>query len=184
MQWWHAAGTLLQVKLVTLPFSRDVEMDNRQLQRLNRQMRACTSTRAFVCVSREHRMSLELKAQACSRLFYDCVSNPCFLMGLAAVSCSSFLHAAVCHGLRCLVSSQPGCRSLADCQSSQIVTLCSCRRCSAAETPSSMRSSTICCACQAGIYSMNAISCCHISSSWCMPGALRHTSPALRPGCR
>eukprot|EP00892_Ulva_mutabilis_P010228 jgi/Ulvmu1/7578/UM038_0001.1 len=56
-------GTLLQVKLLNLPFSRNVEMDAPQLQQLSRQMRICMHGRAFVCISREHRMSLQLKAQ-------------------------------------------------------------------------------------------------------------------------
>lgn len=60
---FDAAGSLLQVKLVSIPFSRDVEMDDQQLQMLSRQMRACLDSKAFVCVSREHRMSLELKSQ-------------------------------------------------------------------------------------------------------------------------
>lgn len=59
----HAAGSMLQVRLLAIPFSRDVEMDNQQLQMLSQQMRECLSSRAFVCVSREHRMSLALKSQ-------------------------------------------------------------------------------------------------------------------------
>lgn len=59
----RVAGSILQVRLVAIPFSRNIEMDSKQLQMLSQQMRECLSSRAFVCVSREHRMSLALKSQ-------------------------------------------------------------------------------------------------------------------------
>lgn len=57
------SGSLLQVKLLLMPFSRDVKANPQDLAAMTAQLRFCTCTRAFVCVGREQRMSLELKAQ-------------------------------------------------------------------------------------------------------------------------
>ena len=57
------AGSLLQVKLFLMPFTRDVATDSRSMAAMHAQLRLCARTRAFLCTSREHRLSLELKAQ-------------------------------------------------------------------------------------------------------------------------
>eukprot|EP00892_Ulva_mutabilis_P000029 jgi/Ulvmu1/10026/UM059_0075.1 len=56
-------GSLLQVKLLSMPFNRDVDVDAARLRAMNSQLSFCASTRAFVCTSREQRLSLQLKAQ-------------------------------------------------------------------------------------------------------------------------
>lgn len=67
----------MQVKLLLMPFSRDVDTSLEGLSQMIAQLNLCASTRAFLCTSREHRLSLQLKAQvhASLLLLFIIVSN-------------------------------------------------------------------------------------------------------------
>lgn len=56
---------MLQVKLLLMPFNRDVEADSHSVSVMNAQLSFSRHSRAFLCVSREQRLSLQLKAQVC-----------------------------------------------------------------------------------------------------------------------
>lgn len=61
-------GSLLQVKQLVLPFNRDVVADSESLSTLHTQLSFSAKSRAFLCISREQRQSLELKAQVWHQL--------------------------------------------------------------------------------------------------------------------
>ena len=86
----NAAGTLLQVKLVQVPFSRDVDLRKQsdgeeRIADLANYMHLCQHSKAVVCIARESRLSLELKAQ---------VSALCMVEG--ALLCVA-QHPGTCH---------------------------------------------------------------------------------------
>lgn len=59
----HAAGSLLQVNLLTMPFNRDVKLDAGKVEAMASQLQFAAQTRSFVCVSRESLLSRKLKPQ-------------------------------------------------------------------------------------------------------------------------
>lgn len=58
-----AAGSLLQVNLLTMPFNRDVKLNVGRVQAMAAQLQSAAQTRAFLCVSRESLLSRMLKPQ-------------------------------------------------------------------------------------------------------------------------
>lgn len=54
---------MLQVKLLIMPYNRDVQADAESFQAISRQLNFRRHTRSFLCVAREQRLSLQLKAQ-------------------------------------------------------------------------------------------------------------------------
>ena len=57
------------MKLLLMPFSRDVEANVQELSAMTSQLRSCASIRAFLCTSREYQLSLQLKAQVLRSIF-------------------------------------------------------------------------------------------------------------------
>ena len=57
-------GSILNVPLFELPFSRDVSLDRTKLRLMRMQLERCRLSGGFLCVSKEHRQSLMLKQQA------------------------------------------------------------------------------------------------------------------------
>ena len=56
-------ASVLRIKLFTLPFRRDVELDDQRAQSILDLVRYCEKERGFFVVAPEHRLSLELKVK-------------------------------------------------------------------------------------------------------------------------
>ena len=82
---WHV-GSLLHVKLLQIPFDRDVIADVDCLTLIHRRLSFSAETPAFLCTSREHRQSLQLKAQV------QCTPNCHVVTNCSVVVIEAALH--------------------------------------------------------------------------------------------
>lgn len=57
----YLCASALNIKIFTMPFNRDVKLSDRNIKSMIAQLRYCQATRAVVCVTPEHRLSLYLK---------------------------------------------------------------------------------------------------------------------------